>query len=288
MLHSTSTGYLERKYGLERAVEMLIEAGFPAIDISMFNAGYEVFTTEDYVALAKRLKEKAYKAGVKFIQAHAPFGGGFVKYTTELVPLLPRAFEFCSLLGIPNIVVHPIQDGRYYKRDKELFLRNVKFYQELAPHARKFGVKIAIENMWQRHPVAKYIVDDVLAPPEELAAMYDALNDPEVFTVCLDLGHVALCGREPEDAIRTVGSRIGCIHAHDVDYRDDLHILPGTGKLNWKNICEALAEVGFKGSFNLEADNFYVGFLEEQYPLVAKFMSDVAKGMAEKISCSQK
>ena len=282
MLHSSSTGYLEKKFGLVKAVEMLIEAGYPAIDISMFNETYEA-VGDNYLEVAKKVREITDKAGVRCIQAHAPFGGGYEKYTTTLLPLMPRAFEFCSIVGIKNIVVHPIQKGRYYGREKELFELNVNFYRELAPIAKKFGVKIAIENMWQRHPVNKNIVDDVLAPPEELAAMYDALGDPETFTVCLDLGHVGLCEREPEDAVRIIGSRIGCIHAHDVDYRDDLHTLPGVGRLNWKNICEALAEVGFNGSFNLEADNFIVGFLDSQLTTALKFMSDIAGSMASEI-----
>ena len=274
---------LSNIYGLETSVDMLIEAGYPAIDVSMFKTDEPPFT-DDYKEVAERLLAKANAKGVKFIQAHAPFGGGFEKYTTVLVPLMPRVFEFCSLLGIRDVVVHPIQDGRYYKREEELFERNVEFYKSLAPIAKQYGVKIAIENMWQRHPITKNICDDVLAPPEELARMYDVLNDPETFTVCLDLGHVALCGREPEDAIRTIGKdRLGALHVHDVDYASDLHTLPGIGKINWTKVCEALAEIDYEGSFNLEADNFFLGFLPEHHAMCAKFMADTTRVFAEKI-----
>ncbi|MBE6635217.1 MAG: sugar phosphate isomerase/epimerase [Ruminococcaceae bacterium] len=283
MLFSTQTEFLAPRYGLEAAVDMLIEAGYPAIDISMFKTDMPPFT-DDYREVAARLLEKANAKGVKFIQAHAPFGGGYKRYTEELIPLLPRAFEFCGLLGIENIVVHPIQNGRYYGREKELFDMNVEFYRSLAPLAKKHGVKIAIENMWQWHPVNRtQIIDDICAPPEELAAMYDTLADPEAFTVCLDIGHVALCGREPEAAIRTIGSRIGCLHVHDVNYREDLHTLPGVSKINWDNVCRALAEIGYSGSINLEADAFYYGFLPEQHKIVTRFMADTTRILAEKV-----
>lgn len=283
MLFSTQTHRPADKLGLVKACEMLANAGFPALDISMFNIAEPPFT-DDYKEIAAELNKIAEKTGVKYIQAHAPFGGGYEKYTKNLVPLMPRAFEFCSLVGIENIVVHPIQNGRYYGREKELFDLNVEFYKSLAPIAKQYGVKIAIENMWQRHPKAKYIVDDILADPRELAAMYDALNDPEAFTVCLDIGHVALCQREPEDAIRIIGGeRLGALHVHDVDYLDDLHTLPGCGKINWDSVCRALAEVGYKGSFNLEADNFYLGFLGDHFDLCAKFMADATKIYADKI-----
>ena len=105
-----------------------------------------------------------------------------------------------------------------------------------------------------------------------------------MFTVCLDIGHVALCGREPEDAIRIIGrDRLGCIHAHDVDYISDLHVLPGTSKINWDAVARALGEIDYRGSFNMEADRFFDGFMEEHFPTVAKFMADTARIIANKI-----
>ena len=283
MIFSTQTHFLADKFGLVEACERLALAGFPAIDISMFHVDQPPFT-DDYKEVAEKLLEISKRTGVKYVQAHAPFGGGREKYTQNLVPLMPRAFEFCGLLGIENIVVHPIQDGRFYGREKEIFDLNIEFYKSLAPIAKKHGVKIAIENMWQRHARAKYIIDDIIADPLELARMYDTLADPEAFTVCLDIGHVALCQREPEDAIRVIGGeRLGALHVHDVDYIDDLHTMPGCGKINWDAVCRALAEVGYQGSFNLEADNFYRNYLPEHIELCTKFMADSTKIFADKV-----
>lgn len=275
--------FLADKYGIVRAVEMMIEAGYPAIDISMFDLNAPPFT-DDYREIAATLRSMADKADVKFVQAHAPFGGGYDRYLNELLPLFPRAFEFCSLLGIESIVVHPIMRGHYYGHEEEHFEMNMKFYRAIAPLARTNKVKIAIENMWDTHPVTHRICDHVCADPYELCRYYDELADPEVFTICLDLGHVALCGREPEDAIRIIGrERLGCIHAHDVDYISDLHTLPGAAKLNWDAISHALGEIDYSGVFNMEADCFYNGFLEEHYPSVTKFMADTARIIANKI-----
>ena len=283
MLFSNQTDFLSRKYGLVRAVEMMIEAGYPAIDISMFDTGACPFT-DDYREVAKALREMADARGVRFIQAHAPFGGGYDRYLNELVPIFPRAFEFCALLGIENIVVHPIMKGHYYGNEAEHFDMNMKFYRALAPLAHTHGVRIAIENMWDRHPITGRICDHVCADPEELCRYYDELADPDVFTVCLDLGHVALCGREPEDAVRIIGrDRLGCIHAHDVDYVADLHTLPGASRMNWDRISLALGEIDYRGSFNMEADCFFEGFMEEHYPKVAEFMADTARVIANKI-----
>ncbi|MBR2650082.1 MAG: sugar phosphate isomerase/epimerase [Clostridia bacterium] len=283
MIISTQTLFLAKQYGLVKSVEMLADAGFDAIDISMDDVSSPIFG-EGYREFAEQLLAVARERGVKFIQAHAPFGGGYNNYINNLLPYMPRAFEFCSLVGIRNIVVHPPQPMRYYGNEQKIFDMSIEFYKSLAPVAKQYGVRIAIENMWQRHPINQNIVDDIIADPAELARMYDTLADPETFTVCLDIGHVALCGREPEDAVRTVGGeRLGCLHVHDVDYRSDLHTLPGVSKINWQRVCEALAEVDYKGAFNLEADNFYLGFIPEQHAIAAKFMADISRAFANKI-----
>ena len=283
MRYSSTTDYLAKKYGLEEAVKMLIEAGYTAMDFSMFNTKEAPFT-DDYKEVAERILKIATENGVVFNQAHAPFGGGYDNYTKNLVPILPRVFEFVSILGVKQIVVHPLQRGRYYGHEQELFEMNMEFYKSLAPYAKECGVKICIENMWQNHPVTGHICDDVCADPHELVKYYDTLNDPEAFTICLDLGHVALCGREPEDAIRIIGhDRLGAIHVHDVDYVHDMHTLPGMGRLNWDAICRALADIRYKGEFTLEADIFMVRYDAELRPAASKFMAEVARHLTNKI-----
>lgn len=123
----------------------MAEAGFPAVDISMGDLDGEVYT-DRYLEIANELIEIAKETGIKYVQAHAPDCKG--KYRSELVPLFPRLFEFCSLLGIKNIVVHPMMYGPIYENREAHFKANMEFYRSLAPLSRKWGVKIAIENMW--------------------------------------------------------------------------------------------------------------------------------------------
>ena len=284
MLFSTPTGELSEKIGIEKSVQILIDAGFPCIDISMFNMQDFPFV-DGYKEIAYKIRAMADSKGVIFNQAHAPFGGGIVNYTKNLVPKFPQSMEVCRILGVKCIVVHPLQVIPYYNHEEEMFEKNMEFYSQLVPLAKEYGVKIGIENMWQRHLVTNRICDDVCAPPAELCRYFDTLNErfPGVFTVCLDIGHVALCGREPEDAIYTLGSRIGALHVHDVDYIDDLHTLPGVGKLKWDRICKALADIDYMGEFTLEANSFFDGFDIELYPIVAKFAKDVAEYLTKKI-----
>ena len=197
------------------------------------------------------------------------------------MPQMPRVFAFAGRVGIRQVVVHPLQKGRYYGHEQELFDMNMEFYRSLAPYAREAGVRIAIENMWQNHPVNGHIVDDVCADPHELAAYYDTLDDPDCFTICLDLGHVALCGREPEDAVRVLGhDRLGALHIHDVDYVNDLHNLPGMGGIRWDAVCRALADIRYRGEMTLEAARFLAHYDKDFRPTACRFMADCVAHLA--------
>ena len=289
MLFSTNTSALSQKFGYAKYTELLCKAGFPALDFSFFSyAQEEIPAGAD--ELMRELRAIADSHGVIFNQAHAPFGGGYEKYTSIRVPLMPEVFRLSSILGVRQIVIHPLQKGYYAGHEKELFEENLAFYRSLAPYAKEHGLRIAIENMWRRHERSGYIIDDVLAPPEELRDMYDALDDSETFTVCLDVGHVTLCShREPADAIRILGrDRLGALHVHDTDYRDDLHTLPYMGKIDWESVISALAEIDYKGELTLEASNFQRNVPEALLPAALRYMAETAAYLAERIEAAKR
>ena len=289
MLYSSPAYHFADRVGTEKAMQMLMDAGFPALDMSFFD-DYSETLGADGKALAKRLRADADARGVVYNQAHAPFQGTYDFFMENQLPNFPRVFEFCSILGVKNIVVHPIKNCRYYGNEEKLFHMNVEYYRSLAPLAKDNGVKIAIENIFTRHPVVqRNICPSVGADPHEHARLFDTLADPEAFTLCLDVGHAALCGKEPEDVIRVLGrERLGALHVHDVDYIDDLHTLPGVGKLHWDAICRSLGEIDYAGELTLEAVNFVRRYPVEFLPTVLRFMNDTAKMYADKVDFYRK
>ena len=284
MLFSTTSSSLIARVGAEAAVKMLIDAGFPCIDFSFESIPVEIYTDSNATALAHRLRAMADVAGVTFNQSHAPFGR-CTEYLERYVPLFPKAFEFAEILGVKTMVVHPRQTGIYYGHEEELFDWNMEFYSSIAPLAKAHGIRIGIENMWTVHPLNRHQpIDDVCAPPTELCRYYDTLNDPNSFTVCLDLGHVAICAREPDDAIRTVGGkRLGALHVHDVDYKNDLHTLPGLAKINFEKCCRALAEVDYMGEFTMEIPYYFTGFPTALLPDAARLAARVGAHWAARV-----
>ena len=140
MLFANYTSWLSERFGVEKSVEMIADAGFPAVDISMMKLPDPPFC-EDWRELAKRLNTLAEKRGITYIQAHAPVGK-WDYYIENVIPMLPDVIEFAGLVGIPNLVVHPIMRGYYYDDKDKMFAENIDFYKSIAPIAKKHGVKV--------------------------------------------------------------------------------------------------------------------------------------------------
>ena len=94
----------------------------------------------------------------------------------------------------------------YKGHEEEIFQINMDFYRRLIPYCKEYGVKIAVENMWQRDKLRKCIVNDTCNTSAEFIRYVDNL-DSEYVVACLDLGHVGLPLRDDEaqDMIRALG-----------------------------------------------------------------------------------
>lgn len=103
--------------------------------------------------------------------------------------------EAASILGAQVIVVHPIQHLTYAEYPNELFEMNVKFYKSLIPYCEKFGIKVAVENMWQYNNVNKVITDSTYSRAWEFYKYIDTA-DSEWIVGCLDIGHASLVGAD--------------------------------------------------------------------------------------------
>ena len=110
------------KFGDLKAIEMLANAGYDAIDYNLANiVGKKAFhTSEEYRKYTARLLEKSKENGVYFNQGHA------VTYVPSdnpenkaklLCEANKKAIEFSSLLGIKTLVVHPVESGTMTLKD---------------------------------------------------------------------------------------------------------------------------------------------------------------------------
>ena len=285
MLLSTETFISALRVGTEEAISLILDAGFDAVDFSFITFKPEddmLHKHENYRAECERLRHMVEARGAVFNQPHAPCISPWEKYKTHYLPHFPRIFECCGLLGVKTLVIHPVQDGRYYGHEQELTDRSVEFYKSLLPLAREYGVKIGVENMWQTD-ARGYIVDDTLASPDRFCECLDRI-DSEWAVACLDLGHVALCGREPADLIRALGhDRLHALHVHDVDLIHDSHTIPFGGKIDWESVTSALRDIRYDGDFTFEADYYLSPYPTELFPSALRHLHNVGRYLMAKI-----
>lgn len=278
---STQTCITAKRFGLAEAVRMIAMAGFDAVDVSMFDDEQNAWMFADgFEEKIEDAKKTAEELGVYFNQAHAPFPTmkwDDEKYNEMIRPKVIRSIEIAGMLGVKNIVVHPVV---FPENQKE---NNLKMYNELLPYAKKANVKIALENMWGRDKRRGGIIPNVCSVADELVDYCDSL-DPEWFTVCLDIGHIGLVGEYEDAFIRSLGGyRLTCLHVHDNDYVHDSHTAPFMMKLPWDDICKALADISYSGELTLEADEFLAHLPDELFASGLEFMFASAQCLANKI-----
>lgn len=281
---STQISGLAGRFGDEEAIRRLAAAGYDSLDFSLFQMSNDnsPFNGDGWREYAQHLKAVGDECGITFNQSHCPFvfkwdpdwsdRSKWTYFDNVIFPRHIRAIEICSIVGVKNLVVHPLHHMVYAGNEQYVHDINMDFYRSLLPYCKAGNVNIALENMWQRDVKRKYITYDAISTAKDLAAWVDELNDPH-FVACLDVGHSALIGEEPQDAIRYLGrERLQALHVHDVDYISDLHTLPFIGKLEWNNICKALHDIGYEGELTFEADGFLRNYTNDNIDMACRYM----------------
>ena len=276
-----NTGTLMRKFGLEKAVDMLIESGVDAIDLTFPDDCYKDMPTDK--AFYTELRKKAEDKGLCFSQAHAPAPSSYVDnaQSEEMFKDIVSTIERASLVGAKNIVVHPCQHLYYVDKGapEYLFEYNMKFFRRLIPYAEEYGITVAIENMWQwfKRDQPDIIGHSTCSRPAEMIRYVDELNHP-LMKCCLDIGHAAIVREQPDEFIRALGNnRLACLHVHDVDGADDSHTLPYFGIVRWEQVMQALAEIDYKGDLTYEAVCFFNTKPDALVPAYLKLMEQTGR-----------
>ena len=69
--------------------------------------------------------------------------------------------------------------------------------------------------------------------------------------ICLDFGHAHLMG-DVADAVETVAEHIITTHVHDNHGRDDEHLVPYRGSIDWDQALVTMQKIGYEGTYLME------------------------------------
>ena len=122
-----------------------------------------------------------------------------------------------------------------------------------------------------------------ITTPDEIIDWVESLGS-DWFNFCVDTGHAAITGVEPEKLIEALNNKqLTALHVHDNNLNSDQHLLPYQGSLDWDNITAALRKIDYKGDFTLESTNFFARVPDEFVPEALKYAEKTGRLLIDKI-----
>lgn len=250
---SVQTGGIIDRFGIDEAFRMISEAGFDGIDLNLF---FDHSDAElDDVCLP--LLRAAEKYSLAFVQAHAPFSYTLFHETDNerVQHAALKSVEICGCLGCKYLIVHPGLVRENPKASlKDEWDYNIGMYSALIPVLKKQHIYCCLENLFVDGPKGS-IMSGPCCDPLEAAEYVDVLNGiagEEIFCFCLDTGHAMVLGRSYKEYFDTLGARIKVLHVHDNNGKEDRHLFPYMGSVDWENFCAGLRDIGYDGDLSFE------------------------------------
>lgn len=296
MILSCNIAPLQNRFGYEKSLRLLKDAGFDAADYSLeeLSGSNSAFAGDDWEKVANEYREIAERIGIRINQTHAP--AEFHKFSDQenyknfIYPRICRSVEISGIFGASVSVVHPIHYLYYHDYKEELFNMNMEFYSSLIPICEKHNIRVGVENMWRHDARRRYITFDTCGTTEEFIRYIDTLNSPWLVAT-LDVGHVGLPIGDDEcwDFVRALGhDRLKSLHIHDNNYKDDQHLLPYLGKIDWVKLCQALGEIDYTGDFTFEVSGYMSAGMDDAFvPVTLRYMADIGRHMIDLIDASR-
>lgn len=201
--------------------------------------------TEEELAAIKVLSEK-YELPITSISTSLHWNYSLTDHdeTTRQkgIAIVKKMIDVCKSLGGDTVLVVPglVKQNESYD---DCYDRALTALKELVPYAEANEIYIGIENVWNKF----------LLSPLETRDFIDKIDSPFV-GMYFDAGNVLQFGF-PEQWVRILGNRIKKIHVKD--FNTAIGNIYGfttllNGSLNWKNLVEAIHEIGYTGPLTCE------------------------------------
>ena len=199
-------------------------------------------------------RSEADRLGLTFGSVHAPFGRivkmwGRGAETDETLSELLGCVDGTVAADVPVMVCH-VYIGFDFEAAETAFREHrgeaLENFAKVADRAEKRGITVAFENT---------------EGEEHMRAVMDSLRAHPAAGFCWDVGH-EICYNGAKDQTALYGDRLAVTHLNDnfgvtgedgvITWRDDLHLLPFDGKVDWDSVARRIVKCGFDGPLTFE------------------------------------
>ena len=164
--------------------------------------------------------------------------------------ILDQAIGDAKAFGGDSVLLVPGQVGGEDETHDHVWNRSIAEIRKSIPLAARLGVRILIENVWNRF----------CETPDQLKDYVDEIGSPWV-GVYFDIGNARKFAPS-EQWIKTLGARIVKLDIKDWSKENGFCKI-GDGDVDWEAVNEALVETGFSGWSTAEVQGGDRGRLED-------------------------
>lgn len=257
-------------WSFERCLRVAKEAGFDSIEFNMAEDGVLGFDAQE--SEVRAIAELAQRVGVEMSSFSTGLGWKYPITSPDPsvrekgMTAIRKQLQIANWLGVDTILVVPGMVTEEVAYD-EAYERAHDALRQLLPDAEKQGVRIGIENVWNKF----------LLSPLEMRQFIDELGSPYAGAY-FDAGNVLVMGY-PDQWIRILGKRIYRVHVKD--FKTHIGNISGfsnplQGNVPWAKVNDALRQVGYDGYITAEVEG-YPGYPELGLKHIAESLKLVFK-----------
>ncbi|HEY3377631.1 MAG TPA: sugar phosphate isomerase/epimerase [Armatimonadota bacterium] len=261
MLIANSMNLCFSRFDERELLPRMAAAGYDGVDFNFWDLVRRVNWHDDAEAdrWLDALAQSTADAGLTWVQGHGPVFDIFQNAAEDIFQrdLCAPALRACARLGVPWLVLHPCTAAGAFDRAhlNMLLETNRDFVRTLLPLCERYGVGLALENIFDRPWAAPEGAPRFFgAIPDELAALIDAIAHPLV-GACWDTGHANVMHLDQRAALTAMGTRVKVLHLHDNNGQHDEHHLPFIPRphgVDWDGVMAGLRAGGYTGALTFE------------------------------------
>jgi hexulose-6-phosphate isomerase len=261
MLKSVNQWCFPEGTPLEQIFEISRDAGFDAVELNLNPPGGVGLTMETTAEEADAIAALAAKYSLKLrsvstsLMGRTPLSSPDESVRAQGRAVVIKQMDLALRLGADTVLVVPgfVNEATSYD---DCYERSLSELKKLAPEAEKRGIKIGVENVWNKF----------LLSPLEFRNYVDEIGSPNV-GVYFDVGNILAYGF-PQQWIRILGKRI--VKVHVKDFRPAVGNGQGfvpllAGDVNWPEVMKALREIGYSDTLTAEIGRYSQSPLQQVY-----------------------
>jgi sugar phosphate isomerase/epimerase len=228
--------------------------GFEAVELFATRSHFDYSNPTAVGELATWLKE----TGLVLHSIHAPIfesfgaagtGATFSVAASESARRQAAVREVELALGVLKripakyLVIHLGAPAKYASAADNSRAAASRSVEEICKVVEPLGARLALE-----------VIPNDLSSASALITLIDRDFDGSSVGICLDFGHAHLMG-DVADAIELAAEHLITTHVHDNRGREDDHLVPYQGTIDWPAALVNMQKIGYDGTYLLELAN---------------------------------